>query len=61
MVEFKRVPLKNVAGHTKHMPDAFINADGNDVTPAFIRYAAPIIGNLPTIGKLKAAPIVKKG
>ncbi len=59
-VEFKRVPLKNVAGHTKHMPDSFINKEGNDVTAAFIRYAAPIVGKLPTIGKFKAVPVAKK-
>jgi len=45
---------------TKHMPDSFINKDGNDVTPAFIRYAAPIAGKLPLIGKFKAVPIAKK-
>ena len=59
-VEFKRVPLKNVAGHTKHMPDSFINKAGNDVTAAFIRYAAPIVGKLPTLGKFKAVPVSKK-
>jgi len=59
-VEFKRVPLRNVAKYTKHMPDAFINAEGNDVTPAFIKYAAPIIGKLSVIGKFKAVPVEKK-
>ncbi len=58
-VTFKRVPLKNVAGKTKHMPDSFINKDGNDVTPAFIRYAAPIVSKLPTLGKFKAVPVEK--
>jgi 6-phosphofructokinase 1 len=56
-VEFKRVPLKNVAGKTKHMPDRFISKAGNDVTAAFIRYAAPIVGKLPVIGKFKAVPV----
>jgi len=60
MVEFKRVPLKNVAGQTKHMPDAFINADSNGVTPAFIKYAAPIVGSLPKIGRLKRVAVPKK-
>jgi 6-phosphofructokinase 1 len=58
--EFKRVPLKNVAGKTRHMPDAFINKAGNDVTAAFIRYAAPIVGKLPIIGKFMAFPVRKK-
>lgn len=55
-VEFKSVPLKRVAGKTKHMPASFINKAGNDVTAAFIRYAAPIVGKLPVIGKLKKVP-----
>jgi len=59
-VEFKRVPLRNVAGKTKHMPDAFISKAGNDVTAAFIRYATPIVGKLPIIGKFKAVPVPKK-
>jgi 6-phosphofructokinase len=59
-VEFKRVPLRSVAKETRHMPDKFINAAGNHVTQAFINYAAPIIGKLPKIGKLKRVP-VKKG
>jgi 6-phosphofructokinase 1 len=58
-VEFRRVPLKNVAGKTKHMPDRFINKAGNDVTEAFVRYAAPIVGKLPVIGKLKAVPAAR--
>jgi 6-phosphofructokinase len=58
-VEYKRVPLKSVAKETQHMPDRFINAEGNHVTPAFINYAAPIIGKLPKVGKLKRVPVAK--
>ena len=56
----ERTELKNVAKETKHMPDEFINAAGNDVTPAFLKYAAPIVGPLPKIGQLKARPASKK-
>ena len=56
----ERTELRNVAKETRHMPDEFIHAEGNDVTPAFIKYAAPIVGPLPKIGRLKAAPIAKK-
>ena len=56
----ERTELRNVAKETRHMPDEFINAEGNDVTPAFIKYAAPIVGALPKIGRLKAAAIAKK-
>ena len=52
-VTFKRVPIKNVAKYTKHMPDAFINKEGNDVTEAFLKYARPLTGPLPKIGRLK--------
>ena len=56
----ERTELRNVAKETRHMPDEFINKDGNDVTEAFIKYAAPIVGPLPKIGQLKALPISKK-
>ncbi len=59
-VEFKRVPLRSVAKETQHMPAKFINKAGNNVTQAFIDYAAPIIGPLPKIGKLKRIPVARK-
>ncbi len=58
-VYFERVPLANVAKETRRMPDAFINKDGNDVTPAFMDYAAPIVGTLPVIGRLKNYAVAK--
>ncbi len=56
----ERTELRNVAKETRHMPDEFINAAGNDVTAAFLKYAAPIVGPLPKIGQLKAVPASKK-
>lgn len=53
-VEFKRVPLKNVARETRYMPAKFINKEGNNVTSAFIEYAKPIIGPLPKTARFKA-------
>ena len=56
MVAFKReegdaykitpvlVPIEQVMLEEKKLPDAFINAAGNDVTDAFVRWAAPLIG-----------------
>ena len=58
-VFFERVPLENVAKETRHMPDEFINADGNDVTKKFIDYAAPIVGPLPKIGRFKGVKVKK--
>ena len=58
-VYFERVPLKSVAKETRHMPDRFINSDGNDVTKAFIDYVEPIVGKLPAIGRLKGVAVKK--
>ncbi|MCK5529106.1 MAG: 6-phosphofructokinase [Kiritimatiellae bacterium] len=58
-VSFVRVPLRKVAKFTSHVPLKYINKAGNDVTQAFIDYAAPIVGKLPKIGRLKAVPAGK--
>ncbi len=46
-IEYFRSNLSDVAEHTKHMPDEYINAEGNGVTEAFIKYATPLVGKLP--------------
>jgi len=46
------VPLRRVAKVTKSMPARFMNKDGNDVTKAFVDYAGPLTGPLPTLGRL---------
>ncbi len=51
-VSYEPVPLRKVARETRHMPAAFINKAGNDVTAAFLRYAAPIVGPLPRTARL---------
>ncbi len=58
-VYFEQVPLAKVARETRHMPDAFINAAGNDVTRAFLDYARPLIGKLPETASLKGARVGK--
>ena len=58
--EFKLVPLSAVAKETRHMPDEFISKDGNDITAAFIRYAKPLVGELPKIGRFAGKPVAKK-
>ncbi|TKJ35227.1 MAG: 6-phosphofructokinase [Planctomycetes bacterium B3_Pla] len=57
-VDLFRTELKNVAEHTKSMPDEFINAEGNGVTDAFIEYAMPLVGELPRTGYLGGCPRV---
>ena len=52
-VYFEVVPLRSVAKETRHMPPAFINRTGNDVTQAFLDYARPIVGPLPPVGRFK--------
>jgi 6-phosphofructokinase len=59
-VYFERVELRKVARETKEMPSRFINKAGNDVTKAFINYAAPIVGELPLIKRFKGTPAKKK-
>jgi 6-phosphofructokinase 1 len=47
VVDFEVVPLRSVAKETRHMPNAFINKAGNNVTQAFIDYARSLVGALP--------------
>jgi len=58
-VEYFLAKLKDVARDSIEMPAKFINKDGNFVTEAFRRYAAPLIGPLPTMERI-AAPMVRK-
>lgn len=51
------VPLAEVAGGAKPMPDEYINAEGNYVTPACIEYLKPIVGTLPEYVRLTGVPI----
>lgn len=51
-ISYQRAELKDVARLTKDMPRNFINKAGNGVTRAYVNYATPLVGELPTIGKL---------
>jgi 6-phosphofructokinase 1 len=55
-IELFRTDLANVAEKTKSMPNQFINAESNGVTQAFVQYAAPLTGDLPTTRYLAAYP-----
>jgi 6-phosphofructokinase 1 len=50
-VETFLTPLETVARDTKSMDPAYIEG-GNNVTEAFIRYARPLVGELPVVGSL---------
>jgi 6-phosphofructokinase 1 len=59
-VDYELVPIANVAGKTRHMPDEFINAEGNGVTQAFHSYCRPLLGSdFPEPHRLRA-PMVPK-
>jgi 6-phosphofructokinase 1 len=49
-------PLSQVALGAKPMPDEFITAEGNFVTPACIEYLKPLVGSLPEYVRLKGVP-----
>ncbi len=44
--------LADVARETKNLPGEFLNDEGNGVTDGFRKYALPLTGGLPKIGKL---------
>jgi 6-phosphofructokinase 1 len=45
-------PLYSVAREATCMKDAFINADGNHITDAWLDYVRPLVGKLPRMGRL---------
>lgn len=61
-VDYDLVPLTAVAGKTKTMPDAFLNAEGNGVTEAFRAYCRPLVGSrFPEPHRLRAPRVAKVG
>ena len=45
-------PLSTVAREATSMKDEYINDAGNDVTQAWLDYVAPLVGELPKMGRL---------
>jgi 6-phosphofructokinase 1 len=57
---YQLTDISEIAAKTKVMPDAFIAASGNGVTPAFHDYLAPLLGSdMPVAGRLAAAKVAK--
>lgn len=55
------VELENVAGVERLLPDAYLNSNGCDVTPAFLDYVRPLIGEpLPPVGFLRRHEVPAK-
>ena len=46
-VAFAPVPIVHAAKFTRSVPKEYIAKNGHDVTPAFVDYAKPIVGELP--------------
>ena len=60
-VDYRLVALPEVAGKTRTMPEAFINAAGNNVTPAFQDYCRPLLGSgLESAHRLRAPVVAKR-
>lgn len=60
-VDYDLVAIDKVAGKTRHMPDNFINADGNGVTQDFHGYCRPLLGSgLPETHRLRAPAVPKR-
>jgi 6-phosphofructokinase 1 len=62
-IEYFLTPLNTVARLAKEMPAKYINKEGNGVTPAFLEYARPLIGEMPVAERLQAdrvKPILNK-
>jgi 6-phosphofructokinase 1 len=57
---FQFTALQELAGKTRHMPDAFIADSGSHVTDAFRRYLTPLLGSgMPDMQRLHSHPIAK--
>jgi len=57
-VDYVLKPLHLIAGLTKHMPDEFINAEGNHITEQFKYYIRPLLGfDFPEIHLLRAPKV----
>jgi ATP-dependent phosphofructokinase / diphosphate-dependent phosphofructokinase len=59
-VDYRITKLEDIAAKTRHMPDEFINAEGNHVTDAFYAYCRPLIGSgLPATARIRAPKVDK--
>lgn len=59
-VEYILTPLDTVARKTKSMPDDFYNYETSMVTEEFIKYAKPLVGDLPATALLSAPMVNSK-
>jgi ATP-dependent phosphofructokinase / diphosphate-dependent phosphofructokinase len=59
-VDYRLVPLEEIAAKTKTMPAEFLTARGNDTTTEFFNYGRPLVGSgFPTVHRLRAPKVAK--
>ncbi|MCC6408925.1 MAG: 6-phosphofructokinase [Planctomycetes bacterium] len=58
-IRYEVTDLKNVAKETRPMEPVYLAGD-NGVTQAFVDYARPLLGKLPTLRRLSDFPVAKK-
>ena len=46
-IDYMALPAADAAKYTRSVPKEFIAKNGHDVTPAFLAYAKPLVGDLP--------------
>ncbi len=46
-IDYVALPAADAAKYTRAVPKEFIAKNGHDVTPAFLAYAKPLVGDLP--------------
>lgn len=57
-VEYRLIPVTDVAAKTRVMPDNFINAAGNNVTEDFYLYLRPLLGSdFPSAARVRGTPV----
>ena len=55
---YELADVRQIAAQTRHMPDEFINAEGNNVTDAFRAYLRPLLGDgMPYLERLWAPAV----
>jgi len=52
-IEFGKALLNDVAVKAKPMPLEYFNAEGNHVSPLFLDYIKPLVGELPDFVELE--------
>ncbi|MCD4823018.1 MAG: 6-phosphofructokinase [Phycisphaerae bacterium] len=51
-ISYHRAELKDVARHTRDLPAKFINKAGNGIMAGYVKYATPLVGDLPKLGRI---------